>query len=124
VHIDLLGLKKGEKLQIEVPVQFVGSAIGIKEGGVLQQVLHKLEIECLPTDIPDHLEIDITNLKLGKAIHISDLKFQNIEFLNSADSIIVTVAHPKVEKVATPAEGQEVTEPEVIAKGKQDKEEE
>jgi len=124
VHMDFLGLKKGEKIQLEVPVQFIGSAIGIKEGGVLQQVLHKLEIECLPADIPDHLEINITDLKLGKAVHISDLKYDNIVFLNSPESIIVTVAHPKVEKVSAATEGTEVAEPEVIGKGKQDKEEE
>lgn len=124
VHIDFLGLKKGEKIQIEVPVQLVGNPIGIKEGGVLQHILHKLEIECLPADIPEHLEIDITNLKLGSSIHVSDANFDNIQILNSPESVIASVTHPKVEKEAVPAEGEEVKEPEVIAKGKTQEEEE
>lgn len=122
VHIDLLGLKKGEKIEIEVPVQLVGSAIGIKEGGILQHTLHKVQIECLPADIPEHLEIDVTNLKLGQAIHISDLSYDNLTLLNNPEAIIASVTHPKVEKEATPAEGTAVAEPEVIAKGKPEKE--
>jgi large subunit ribosomal protein L25 len=124
VHIDLLGLKKGEKIQIEVPVQLVGNPIGIKEGGILQHTLHKVEIECLPSDIPEHLEIDVVNLKLGQAIHAGDLKFDNFVILNSPESIIASVTHPKVEKEAAVAgETSIATEPEVIAKGKpQDKE--
>jgi large subunit ribosomal protein L25 len=124
VHIDLLGLKKGEKIQIEVPVQLIGNPIGIKEGGILQHNMHKVEIECLPTDIPEHLEIDVTNLKLGSSIHVSDLKFDNIVILNAPDAMVASVTHPKVEKETAPAEGEEVKEPEVIAKGKTQEEEE
>jgi large subunit ribosomal protein L25 len=119
VHIDLLGLKKGEKIQIEVPVQLLGNPVGIKEGGILQHTLHKVEIECLPADIPEHLEIDVANLKLGQAIHAGDLKFDNFVILNSPESIIAAVTHPKVEKEAPVAgETPAVAEPEVIAKGK------
>jgi len=126
IHFDLLGLIKGEKFQLEVPLQFHGTAVGIKEGGVLQQVLHKIQIECLPKDIPQHLEIDVTNIKLGAAIHAGDLKYEDITVLTPAKSVIVTVTHPKVEKVATPEEGSEgaIAEPEVIAKGKTEEEKE
>jgi large subunit ribosomal protein L25 len=124
VHVDLLGLKKGEKIQIEVPVQLVGTPAGIKEGGVLQHTLHKIEIECLPVNIPEHVEINVSDLKLGHSIHAGDLKFDNFVVLNSAESIIASVTHPKVEKEATPAEGEETKEPEVITKGKAEKEEE
>lgn len=125
VHVDLLGLKKGEKIQIEVPVQLVGTPIGIKEGGILQHTLHKLEIECLPINIPEHIEINVTDLKLGSAIHIAELKFENLEILNSPDSIVASVVHPKIEKEETPAtEGEEAKEPEVIAKGKAEEKEE
>ncbi len=124
VHVDLLGLKKGEKIQIEVPVQLIGTPIGIKEGGILQHTLHKIEIECLPVDIPEHVEINVSNLKLGQSIHAGDLKFDNFVVLNSADSIIASVTHPKVEKEATPAEAEGTKEPEVITKGKAEKEEE
>lgn len=123
VHVDLLGLQKGEKIQIEVPVQVVGVPLGIKEGGILQHSVHKLEIECLPTEIPEHLEIDVTSLKLGDAIHVSDLKYDNFDILNSEDTIIASVIHPKLEVEATPAETEEAKEPEVITKGKVQEEE-
>lgn len=124
MHVDLLGLKKGEKIQIEVPVQLIGTPIGIKDGGILQHILHKLEIECLPVNIPEHIEIDVTGLKLGDSIHAGDLKLDNLDVINSAEVIIAAVTHPKVEKEATPAEGEETKEPEVITKGKTEKEEE
>ena len=125
VHFDLLGLVKGEMFQLEVPLQILGSAVGIKEGGILQQVIHKVQIECLPKDIPNHLEIDVTDLKLGHAIHAGDLKFENINILTPANNVIVTVVHPKVEKEPEVAEGAEaVAEPEVITKGKTEEEEE
>ncbi|MDP2364084.1 MAG: 50S ribosomal protein L25 [Ignavibacteria bacterium] len=119
VHLDLLGLKKGEKIQLELPVQLLGTPIGIKEGGILQHTLHKIQVECIPIDIPEHLEIDVTNLKLGDAVHISDLNFENLVLLNNPELIVVSVIHPKVEKVATPVEDVvEAAEPEVISKGK------
>jgi large subunit ribosomal protein L25 len=130
-HFDLLGLTRGEKIQLEVPVQLTGSAIGVKEeGGVLQHVLHKLQIECLPKHIPEHLELDITNLQIGDSFHISDLSFENLTLLNPEDSMVVLVAHPKVkeeEEVVTEEEAlgeEEMAEPEVISKGKAEEEEE
>jgi len=128
VHFDLIGLIKGEKLEIEVPVQLKGTAAGIKEGGVLQNPLHRLSVKCFPKDIPDHLEIEISQLNIGDAIHVSDLVFDNIEILNPKEAVIVSVVHPKIqeEPVAVEAvEGVEVpAEPEVIGKGKADTEEE
>lgn len=121
IHFDLLGLTSNEKFQLEVPILFVGAPIGIKEGGVLQQTLHKVEIECLPADIPQHLEVNIANLKLGESIHVKDLNFPNITLLTSEDSVVVSVTHPKVEKEAAEAEG--AAEPEVIGKGKAEDEE-
>lgn len=126
IHFDLLGLIEGEKFQMEVPIQLKGTAIGVKEGGIVQQVLHKLEIECLPQHIPQFLSIDITNLKLGDAIHPSELSFDNITILTPPESVIVTVVHPKVEKEPVLGEAAEEapTEPEVIGKGKASEEEE
>ena len=125
VHFDLLGLTSGETFQLEVPVQFHGSPVGVKEGGVLQTLLHKLEIECLPKDIPQRIDINIQDLKLGDAIHVKDLKLENLTVLNPEDSVIVAVTHPKAEEAA-PAEGAEEgpKEPEVIGKEKSEEEEE
>jgi large subunit ribosomal protein L25 len=126
VHFDLLGLIEGEKFQLEVPIQYKGTAIGIKEGGIVQQVLHKLEIECYPNDIPQFLTIDITNLKLGESIHPTDLSFENISILTPPETVVVAVVHPKVEKepVAAEAATEAPAEPEVIGKGKATEEEE
>ncbi len=123
VHFDLLGLTKGEKIQLEIPVQLKGTAAGIKEGGVLQHALHKLEIECLPKHIPEHIELDISALNIGDAIHVEDLNFENLEILNSKDSLVISVTHAKVKEEPVLAaeelgEVEEGAEPEVIGKGK------
>ncbi|HSL89465.1 MAG TPA: 50S ribosomal protein L25 [Ignavibacteriaceae bacterium] len=126
VHFDLQEFNVKEKIQIEVPIQLVGSAIGVKEGGIVQQNLHKVDLECLPSDIPESVTIDISNLKLGDSVHVSDLKLDGVEFLNPDESIIVSVAHPKVDKepLAEEASDGESTEPEVIGKGKSEEKEE
>jgi large subunit ribosomal protein L25 len=122
VHFDLLGLSATQKIELEIPVALHGSAIGVKDGGLLQQVLHKLHIECLPQDIPQHIDIDITNLKMGASIHLGDIAIEGITFLGAKDAVVVTVASPRAEKTETP-EGEEASaEPEVIAKGKVEKE--
>ncbi len=119
IHFDLLGLTMGEKFQLEVPIQFHGSPVGIKDGGILQTFIHKLDIECLPTDIPQHLEINIQELKLGETVHVKDLHYDGITILNLPDSAIVAVTHPKLEKEAVAEEGAEgEAEPEVISKDK------
>lgn len=126
VHFDLIGLEVGQKVHIEVPVQLVGTAIGVREGGLLQQILHKLEIECLPDDIPEHIEVDISNLKKGQSVHVGELNIPNITIKQSPDSIIVSVTHQRAEKdVTVSAElGEEIKEPEVIGRGKSQEEEE
>ena len=125
VHFDLLGLTSGETFELEVPIVFKGSAVGVKDGGVLQQHLHKLDIECLPKDIPQHLEVDVTELEIGDSIHISDLNFDKVTILNSKTTVVVSVNHPKVEKEPAPEEVvEEPTEPELIGKSKEEVEEE
>lgn len=117
VHFDLLGLKRGEKFQLNIPVSFVGNSVGVKEGGVLQIGSHKLFVECLPKDVPQSLEIDIENLNIGDTIHIKDLNFENITILTPADSVVVSVTHPKVEAEPVVDELEEgMAEPEVIGK--------
>ncbi|HSP87434.1 MAG TPA: 50S ribosomal protein L25 [Ignavibacteriaceae bacterium] len=125
VHFDLLGLTSGEKFTLEVPLIAKGSAIGVKDGGVFQQNLYKLEIECLPVNIPQHLEFEVTNLKIGDSIHVSDLLFENIEILNQPTAVVASVTHARVEKEPTPEEAEVApAEPEVIGKGKTEEESE
>ncbi len=129
VHFDLLGISENETIKIEIPLVLVGAPVGIKDGGVIQHILHKVEVECLPKDIPSHIDINIESLKIGDSIHVSDIKHDNFEILDSLDSTIVSVVPPAVEKVETPetaaVEGAEATaEPEVISKGKKEETEE
>ena len=129
VHFDLLGISENETIKIEIPLVLVGAPVGIKDGGVVQHTMHKVEVECLPKDIPSHIDINIESLKIGDSIHVSDITLVNFEILDNPDSTIVSVVPPAVEKVETPetaaVEGAEaVAEPEVIAKGKKDEEEE
>jgi len=129
IHFDLIGLTKGEKIELEVPLHFTGSAAGVKEGGLLQVNLHKLHIQCLPKDIPQSVEVNVSELKVGNSIHVRDLQFADIAILNPEGAVIVSVVLPKVEKEPIPVEGTEeagteITEPEVIGKGKSTEEEE
>ena len=131
LHFDLIGLTRGEKIQLEVPLKLLGNAVGVKEGGLLQESMHKLSIECLPKDIPQLLELEVTELNIGDSIHVSDLNFENITILNPENTIVVSVVLPKVEiEVEEVEEGEELAEeegaaePEVIGKGKESEEEE
>ncbi|NNG28247.1 MAG: 50S ribosomal protein L25 [Ignavibacteriaceae bacterium] len=129
LHFDLLGLTRGEKIQLEIPVQLLGSSIGVREGGLLQHLMHKVEVECLPKHIPEHIQIDISELAIGDSVLISDLTVENLTLLNPADALVVAVSHQKVveeevEVTEELAEGEEPAEPEVIGKGKPEEEEE
>jgi len=123
VHFDLLGLTSGETFEFEVPIKFHGNPVGVKEGGVLQAFLHKLDIECLPANIPQHIDLEIQDLKIGDAIHVKDIKLENITILNPEGTVIISVTHPKAEK-EEPVEGAEeaLAEPEVIGKEKSEEE--
>ena len=122
IHFDLQGIVLGQKIEIDIPVKFVGSAIGVREGGQLQEFMHKLTVSCLPSQIPDHIEIDIANLKIGSSIHVVDIKVENAEILHAEDAVIVGVVPPKVVKEVEPG-AEAVIEPEVIGKGKEKTEE-
>lgn len=128
IHFDLMGLKEGEKITIEVSVILKGSAVGVKEGGIVQHNLHKLEIECLPQNIPPHIDVDISELGIGDSIKVGDIKFEGVEILNDENASIVSVVPPTVEEVkpeeAAAVEGETPAEPEVISKGKKEETEE
>jgi large subunit ribosomal protein L25 len=127
VHFDLLGISADQEIEIDVPLLFEGQAKGVKEGGVVQQTLHKLTVSCLPANIPDHIAINISDLALGDSVHVRDLKVENVKFVQHPEVIIVSVVVPRAAVEATPAAavpGDEKTEPEIITKGKQTDEEE
>ncbi len=118
VHFDLQGIKTDELMQVEIPVVIKGSSAGVKAGGKLQSDVHKLEISVLPINIPEHIEIDITNLNIGDAIHVKDLKFEKFKILNRPDLTVAAVVAPRAEVEAS--EEAASAEPEVIKKGKKE----
>jgi len=113
-HIDFLHITLDEKVTVTVPVTLVGDAPGAREGGVVQQLLWEMEVQCLPLEIPESIEVDISNLSVGESLSVSDVKAaEGIEILTSPEEVIVTVALPTATVEETDAE-EEVTEPEVI----------
>ena len=126
IHADFKRLVKGEKIEATVPLRLVGEPIGVREAaGVLEQIIREVEIRCEPRDIPEHLDVDVTNLGVHDVLHVSDIPTsEGVEILTGADTVIATVGVVKEEpvEVAAPVEGEAPAEPEVIGKGKKDEE--
>lgn len=122
VHCDFMGLKSDEEIIISVPVVLKGTPKGVKEGGTLQAILHRLHVSCLPKDIPQSVEIDVTELSINRSIHVKELTIPNARITDDEHSTVVAVLPPTVIKEEAPAA--EATaeaapaEPEVIGKGK------
>ena len=130
VHLDFVRVLMDTKIRVRVPVEVVGVARGVKtDAGILDFVTREIEIECLPGNIPEHLPLDVTELGIGDALRISDLKApEGVEVVDDLEKVIVHVAHPAAEEVAAVVEAEavegEVAEPEVLRKGKAVTEEE
>jgi large subunit ribosomal protein L25 len=126
IHADLARLVKGQKIEVTVPLHLTGEPIGVREKqGVLEQIIREIEIKCEPRDIPDALEVDVSNLDVHDVLHASDIPVAaGVEILTDAEQVIATVGIVKEEELAatTPVEGEEPAEPEVIGKGKKDEE--
>jgi len=125
LHIDLKRIAMDRALKVSVPIVLQGVAEGVKtEGGILEQMLREVEIECLPGDIPSHIDVDISHLTFGKVLRVSDLPHNpKLKFLSDANQPVAHVTSVKEEVVVTPeavaAEAGAVpAEPEVIKKGK------
>jgi len=125
IHFDLQGLHEDRKVTLEIPVVITGNTpVGVRDGGLLQHFLHKLRISCLPKDIPEHIEIVGTDMKINTFVHVADINIPNVTFLEHPTTAVVGVVPPTVEKETTPgAAAEEAAEPEVIAKGKKPEEE-
>ena len=110
LNVDLIEIRKGEKLIVKVPIEFLGEPEGAKMGGVIDVQRRELEIQCLPTDIPDKITVDISKLALNDVIHISDLKLaEGIKIMDDGSYALISVrvVREKVEEVAAPVEGAE-----------------
>lgn len=125
LHIDFNEISLKERLKTKVAIDVIGEAAGVTLGGILEQILHEMEIECLPSDIPQRISLDVTNLVIGQTVYVRDIVVPNkVTVLSNPELPVVSVSAPKAEEevAAAPAEG-EPTEPEVIGKGKKEEEE-
>ncbi|HEX8895755.1 MAG TPA: 50S ribosomal protein L25 [Terriglobales bacterium] len=128
LHVDLKRIAMNVKLVVSVPVHLKGEAPGVKvQGGILEQMMREVEIECLPADIPSHIDGDVSQLVFGQTLRVSDLPHSDkIRFVTDENQAIAHVTAVKEVVEAAPAEGAEAeaatAEPEVIKKGKQEAE--
>ena len=99
VHVDFMGIKMTENVTVDIPVHLIGTPIGVKrDGGILQQQLREISIECLPSDIPEHFEVDVEALEVGDSLRVADLQIEKVHILTDPEQSIASVQHPKVVK--------------------------
>ena len=128
LNVDFHQISLKERVSTTVPVVLVGEPEAIRHGGILEHLLREVEIQCLPTDLPEQLELDISQLEIGDSLHVSDLAPPSgVTMITSPEEVVAVMAAPaKEEEVAPPpAEAEAAPEPEVIGqKGKEEEEEE
>lgn len=101
IHVDFLAVKMGEKIKVLIPVVLQGKAKGVAEGGILQQPNRKLNVRCLPDNIPTKIEIDVTNLNINDSLHVSDIKLpEGVTVVGTIDYTLAVVVPPEKEEVA------------------------
>lgn len=124
IHVDFQVISLKEKIEVKVPVRLVGEETVLKlTGGMIDFPVRELRIKCLPKDIPEYIEVDVSNLKIGQAITVKDIPQEKFVILDPPETIIVHILSKKVEEIPTGAEAATPQEPEVISRGKKEKEE-
>lgn len=121
IHTDLYEIAMDKEITVKVPLHIKGRATGVDQGGILQPVAREIELECLPTDIPEFIEVDVSSLNIGESIHIEDLTLpETLKVVDDYNLTLVTVVAPEAEEKIAPAEGEVTAEPEIAsAKGKE-----
>ena len=125
LHVDFQELVAGEKVTVEIPLVFVGIPEGVRlSGALLEQILHSIEVLVDPANIPNHIDVDVTNLAMGHSLHVNELSLPaGLEVLTEQDATVCAVVAPRAVVEETPAEGAEaVAEPELIRKTKEEEE--
>jgi large subunit ribosomal protein L25 len=122
IHADLRRLVRGQNVEVTVPIHLTGTPAGVKEGGILEQILREIEISCRPRMIPDAINVDVSHLNIHDVLHVSDIpKDENIQILTPPETVIATVGIVREEELTpAPAPTPEQAEPEVIGKGKKE----
>ena len=125
IHLDLYEVRSDEEITLAVPIRLIGIPDGVRNfGGVLDHVLRELEVEVLPINIPDHVDLDVTALTIGHSLFVRDVKVENAKVLNDPDTPICTVVAPRTEEAPAVVEEVAATEPELIRKPKAEDEDE
>ncbi|MBU0504147.1 MAG: 50S ribosomal protein L25 [Candidatus Omnitrophota bacterium] len=121
IHVDFNEISLTKVIKVNVPVTAKGEPVGVKqEGGSLEHILWEVTVECLPTEIPKDIEVDVTALKIGDSIHVKDITFPaNIKVITEQEAVVLSVVSPMKEEVVVPVEGEEKFEPEVIKEKKE-----
>ncbi len=120
IHVDLYGVDLTQKVRVHVPVHAVGTAYGVKlQGGILDVVIYEVEIECLPDAMPSHIDLDVTELKVGDALRVDDIKIEGVTVLGDQHAVVLHVSGKKAEE-GTEGAGAAggAAEPEVIREKK------
>ena len=126
LHVDFFHLHAGEKIHLKIPVRLSGTPVGVHtDGGVLDQVLYEVEVECLPSNIPDAVEIDVSNLGINESVRVGDIPaVEGVKFLQDGELPIASIvaSHRPVEEEETAAATEAPAEPEVLRARKSDEE--
>ena len=120
IHVDFHAIALTEQIRVKIPIALKGEPVGVKQdGGVLEQFLREIEVECLPTEIPEGIEVDVSALKIGETVHVRDLTPpKTAKLLTDPAGAVASVQQPKLEKPEEEAPA--VTEPEVIREKKEE----
>lgn len=128
VHLDFQHISLTEQIEVKVQVKLVGLPAGVKDGGgILETILRDIEIRCLPTAIPQSIEVDVTHLNIGDSLHVREIDVPNVTVLTDGESTVATVVPPTVMEEKAPEDAavaatEGAAEPEVITKGKKEEE--
>jgi large subunit ribosomal protein L25 len=107
LHVDFYEVESGIALRARVSITLKGNAIGVREGGVLEFPLHEIEVECMPKDLPERIEIDISTLGVNQSIHVRDIPLAStIRLISAADQVVALVKYAKEQAAAAPTEGE------------------
>jgi large subunit ribosomal protein L25 len=109
MHVDLMRVRRSEKMTISVPIVLIGEAIGVKEGGILSQSMTQIEISCYPTDVPEKIELNIEDLELNSSMSVGDLnvELEDVDILSESNLNIVSVTPPAIEEEVEEIEEEE-----------------
>jgi large subunit ribosomal protein L25 len=107
LHVDFYEVESGIALRARVSISLKGNALGVREGGILEFPLHEIEVECLPKDLPERIEIDISTLGVNQSIHVRDIPLAAaIRLISASDQVVALVKYAKEQATAAPAEGE------------------